>query len=298
MRTSFLCRHRPWHIIRALLVLAAALLLSACSLVRLGYSQVPELAYWWVDGFFDLNDAQGSALRQDLQTLHDWHRRQELPELASALRSLQDEAAQDVTAAQLCRWVDALKPRIDAVLTQSEPGLATLVARLSPEQLTHLQRQLEKRQQKWRDEWLKGNSTERQARRLERLVDRVEDFYGPLSPTQRALLQRSIANSPFDLGLTEAEMLRRQQDFLQTLQRLGSTGPSPQQMRTELHLLLQRSQNSPNAAYRAHVSQLTQANCDTLATLHNSSSVAQRARLIARLKGFEDDARAMTLAVR
>jgi hypothetical protein len=99
-------------------------------------------------------------------------------------------------------------------------------------------------------------------------------------------------------ALTEAEMLRRQQDFLQTLQRLGSTGPSPQQMRTELHLLLQRSQNSPNAAYRTHVSQLTQANCDTLATLHNSSSVAQRARLIARLKGFEDDARAMTLAVR
>ena len=291
-------RLSPERIIRVLALLTLTWLLVACSVVRLGYGQLPELVYWWVDGYLDLDDAQSSLLRQDLQTLHDWHRRQELPLLANALATLQSQAAIDVTPSQLCRWVDVLKPRIGAVLDQAEPGLATLAVRLSPEQLRHLQRQLEKRQQKWRDEWLKGDNAERQARRLERLVERVEDFYGPLSPTQRALLQRSITASPFDLSLAEAEMLRRQQDFLQTLQTLAGTGLSPQQVRAEVHQLLERTQHSPNAAYRANQAQFTQAHCDTLAALHNGSSATQRTRLIARLKGFEDDARALTLPVR
>lgn len=33
----------------ALVALALALYLAGCSMVRLGYSQLPDLTYWWVD---------------------------------------------------------------------------------------------------------------------------------------------------------------------------------------------------------------------------------------------------------
>lgn len=286
------------RIIRALLALTAATLLAACSLVRLGYSNLPELTYLWLDGFFDLNEPQSTLLRQDLQTLHEWHRRQELPLLGNALARAQTEAAQPVTAAQLCGWVETLKPRVQAVLEQSEPALVRLAVGLTPEQFAHLKHQLDKRHQKWRDEWLKGTPQEQQARRVERLIDRAEDFYGTLSPAGRALLKASVATSPFDLNLAEAEMLRRQSDFLQTLQALSVAGVSPAQARSEVHQLLERTQNSPTAAYRANIAASTAASCNTFAALHNSSSAAQRNRLIARLKSFEDDARALALPAR
>lgn len=292
------CRLSLPCIIRALGLLTLSLVLASCSVVRLGYGQLPELIYWWVDGYLDLDDGQSSLLRQDLEKIHEWHRRQELPPLANTLATLQTQAVSDVTPAQLCGWVDALKPRIGAVLDQAEPGLATLATRLTPEQLAHLQHQLDKRQQQWRDEWLKGNDAERQARRLERLIDRAEDFYGPLSTEQQTLLRTGVANSPFDLALAQAEMLRRQQDVYQTLQTLASGRLSPAQARAEVHQWLTRVQTSPNPAYRTNMTRLTQANCDSFAALHNSASSNQRQRLVSRLKGFEDDARALAPASR
>ena len=90
------CRLSLTRIIRALGLLTLALLLASCSVVRLGYGQLPELVYWWVDGYLDLDDDQSRLLRQDLEKIHDWHRRQELPQLASTLATLQTQALSDV----------------------------------------------------------------------------------------------------------------------------------------------------------------------------------------------------------
>ncbi|MCX7224461.1 MAG: hypothetical protein NT071_02345, partial [Burkholderiales bacterium] len=46
--------------------LLLALLLSGCSALRLGYSQAPELAYWWLDSYFDFTEAQTTRVRADL----------------------------------------------------------------------------------------------------------------------------------------------------------------------------------------------------------------------------------------
>ena len=45
------------------LLLLWVLLLQACSAVRLAYSQVPQLAYWQLDRYLDLSDAQTDRVR-------------------------------------------------------------------------------------------------------------------------------------------------------------------------------------------------------------------------------------------
>ena len=287
------CESKFLRIIGGLLTLFLALLLAGCSVVRLGYSQLPDLSYWWMDSYLDLNEAQSAPLRQELSRLYDWHRQQELPILANTLATLQAQALQDTTPQRLCQLADSLRPRLQAVAEQATPGLAALAQRLTPEQLDHLQRQLDKRQQQWRKEWLTGSPAEQLARRSERLIDRSERFYGRLSPPQRAQLRDSVQASSYDLAMTEADMLRRHQDLLQTLQTLARGDLDAQRIRTDMAQLLARLLNSPNPAYRAHMETVQQENCQAFSTLHNSSTPAQRQKLVQSLAGFEADARSL-----
>jgi len=281
------------RIISGLLVLLTALMLSGCSMLRLGYSQLPEISYWWVDSYLDLHDLQSTTLRQDLQALHRWHRTQELPALAQTLATLRAQANQDTTPERLCQVADELRTRLQAVMHQAEAGALTLATSLTPEQLQHLQRQLEKRQQKWREDWLDGTPAERLDRRAERLIDRNETFYGRLDPNQQALLRASMQASAFDPTLAHTEMLRRQQDLMSTLQTITRTSLSAPRMQDEIHQLMQRLFKSPNTAYQAQADQWTRASCQALAALHNSSSAAQRQKLMATLQSYEADALAL-----
>jgi dihydrodipicolinate synthase/N-acetylneuraminate lyase len=59
--------------------------LTACSAVKLGYGAAPELAFWRLDAYLDFDDAQAAQVRDDLATLHQWHRSNELPRYAALL---------------------------------------------------------------------------------------------------------------------------------------------------------------------------------------------------------------------
>ena len=60
------------HIIGALLAVLALLGLGGCSAVKLSYQNAPELTYWWLDSYLDLNDTQSRQLRAELKTLHNF----------------------------------------------------------------------------------------------------------------------------------------------------------------------------------------------------------------------------------
>ena len=281
------------RIFGGLLGLILTLYLSGCSVVRLGYGQLPDLGYWWVDSYLDLDDAQSVALRNDLAKLFDWHRSQELLPLAQALTQLQALALQDTTSAAVCRAVGDLRPRLQALADQSAPALTRLAVSLKPEQLTHLQHQLTKRQQSWRDDWLSDDPAKRLAKRSKRLIDRSEMFYGRLSDTQRTLMRSGVAVSGFDPALMQTDLLRRHQDMLQTAQLLAQGALSAAQAQAQTTQLLARLMRSPDADYRQHMDLVNQENCQIFADLHNSTTPAQKQKLADSLKGYELDARAL-----
>ena len=296
MPSSALSRLPFFRIICALLVTLIALTLGACSMVRLGYDQLPSLTYWWVDSYFDLNDSQSVALRRDLGTLHNWHRTQELPKLANLLAELQTQAQQDTTPQRTCQIVDQLKAQLQVVLTLAEPGLATLARQLTPAQLQQLAHQLAKREQDWREEWVQITPNKLAERRAERLIERSESFYGRLSASQRALLTTSVLANPYDVRVAEAEMLRRHQDLRQTMQSIAQGGDNAEQAQRRLHPMLLRMVDSPNPGDRTQLEQFTQANCRTFAELHNSASAAQRQTMANKLQSYQQDLRALAAA--
>lgn len=285
--------------LRALLwALLPALLLSGCSAVRLGYNSAPELSYWWLDSFLDFNDPQSVQVRADLAALQAWHRQSELPRYVNLLEKLQRLAPVTVTPGQLCEVYGELKPRLQALLDQAEPSIAALAPTLTPEQLVHLQRQLDKRSERWRAQWLTVSLDERNARRVKQLADRAEMLYGSLEEPQLALLRERVAALPFDADLRERESQRRHQDVLQTLRQVQSGTPSDKAVRAALHAWLARAVNSPDPVYRNQQEMATQATCQTLAALHNSTTPAQRLAAIKTLQSYAADARALLTAGR
>jgi len=284
------------HIIGALLAAFLAIPLAGCSTVRLGYQNASELAYWWLDSYLDLNDAQSLQLRPDLAALQTWHRQAELPLYIGALDKLQRLAPANVKATQVCALIDELRPRVQALLDRIEPGITVLATSLTAAQLEHLARQFDKRSQKWRDEWLASPAEERQARRLKRLVERAESFYGRLNEAQVAVLRTTVASSVFDASLSDHESQRRYQDTLQTLRQVQGASMSRAEVGARVHALLERSQHSPQADHRNYSDLLLQENCATLAALHNSTTRAQRRQLGEALRDYENDVRALMLA--
>ena len=59
-------------------VLAVLLCLQGCSAVKLGYQQLPNLSYWWLDSAVSFNEAQSVQVKDALTQLHRWHKREEL----------------------------------------------------------------------------------------------------------------------------------------------------------------------------------------------------------------------------
>ena len=269
-------------------------LLQACSAVKLGYKNAPDLVYWWIDGYADLSEAQSLKTRDDLARLQQWHRASELPKIAGLLQAAQQLAPTNVSGDRVCSLLADIRLRIDAVTWQAEPSAVALSTGMNAFQLNRMEAKFAKTNAEWRDEWLAGSLAQRQARRLKAAVERSEQIYGNLEERQVALLRDFAGNSDFDPQIRYAERLRRQQDLLQTLrQTSGLSGESrlgAQQATAAVHAYLERIANSPNPAYRAYIDREIRDNCKAFSQLHNVTTAVQRERAVQRLAAYERDA--------
>ncbi len=261
--------------------------------MRLAYNNAPDLSYWWLDGFLDLDNPQSARLRNDLNALQTWHRKEELPAVAEMLKNIQAAVPQPVAADQVCQLSRYLEGRFQAVLDRATPTAMALAPTLSNAQLDHLARAWEKRNTEWREEWLDGSAQERLDRRLKAAIERTEGFYGRLTDTQKGLLRSQLESSPYDAATQHQETLRRQKDALQTLRALKAGTPGDTQAQAEVRALLTRSLQSPDAAFVQYTERVRSHFCESAAELHNSTTAAQRTKLQQTLQGYENDVRAL-----
>ena len=102
-------------------------------------------------------------------------------------------------------------------------------------------------------------------------------------------MNKWLSESIFDPKLSYAERQRRQADSMQTFQRMIQEGSATAQAQSMLRGLIERSFNSPNERYRAYNRELWNENCEGFAKLHNSTTPAQRQRMVEALRGYEQD---------
>ena len=111
-------------IARSLLLGLFALALVGCSMLRLAYSQGPSLAYWWIDGYADLNDAQ----LWELLRISRWYRVPQGTVLvqegapAKSCYLLLEGSAKVTQQGKLINWLDGGTLFGELAFADKEPG--------------------------------------------------------------------------------------------------------------------------------------------------------------------------------
>ena len=287
---------------RTLAVLAVVGVLAACSAVQLAYRQAPRLTLWWVNNQVSLDEAQSAWLAADLDALAAWHRQTGLPGALSTLRRWQAMAPQDWTTRQICQEVADVRSEGERVARQALPTLARLSLQLTPAQLQRLSDQHADRVAEFREEYLYNTPEDRIKRRLTRSTDRLESFYGELTPSQRAALRQDLARSPYNPAVALAERERRHRDLLATVRSAqeiagkrasGDNAATPPAVEALWQDWLQRSLYPPTAAAAAHNAAMLQFSCEQLAVWHNRTNTEQRQALVSSLEDYARDVQSL-----
>jgi hypothetical protein len=258
------------------LLLLIAMTMASCSLVKTAYNNAPALIAWRLDDYFSFNDAQKTKLKLALQDVHAWHRQNELPRYVSLLNTIHDDLSHDVTAQTACQRIESIKSNLQTLQIKMIPMIVEIAGTLSDKQLQHLQKKLEKRNQEWKEEWWQETTEEQREVRLEKSEEFAEKVYGDLNEKQINLLKQVIAKSDINPAIIYAEILRRDEDALDILKALRNAASSNEEKSQLVRTGFERMQTSPNAAYQAHIETMTQLSCETIASLHATTTTKQR----------------------
>ncbi|MEO5671317.1 MAG: DUF6279 family lipoprotein [Ramlibacter sp.] len=272
-------------------LLALAAMLAGCSAIKLGYNNLDDIAYWWLDSYVDFSDEQTSRVREDLAGLHAWHRKEELPPVIAMLQEIERLAPGDVTPAQACAYVQQARERVNALTERAEPAAITLSIGLTADQLKHLERKYEKNDAEYRKQWVRIPRQEQKEKRYDQFLERGEMIYGKLDEPQKAVLRKLVEQSMFEPEKMLAERIRRQQDALQTLRKMAAQPIAFGDARTLLRGYLERVQQPPEPAARRYQDGLIEEGCRNISVLHNSTSTAQREAAVRRLRAYQRDLR-------
>ena len=268
--------------------------LSGCSALRLGYANGPQLAWWWIDGYFDFHREQAPQVKQALDKWFDWHRSSQLPDYVALLASARQQVLEPATPALVCRWQDRVREQFEAALARASADFADIVPGLGEAQFRHLEQKYAKLVDEMRADFLQADAAERQRESVKRAVERAERVYGSVDEAQLRVVTAGVLASPFTPELWLAERQRRQRDTLQVLRRLVTERSDRDQRMAALRALVQRTERSPNPEYRAYQLKLRDYNCALAAQIHNATTPAQRQKARDSLKGWEDDLKSLT----
>ncbi len=192
-------------------------------MLRLGYGHFDTIAASTADDYFDLDPVQKHEFNTRFERLHQWHRREQLPEYAAFLKDANARVQKGVTRADVVWFLNGLDERYRTIVKRGADDAVALLVTVTPAQIDALQRRWEKDNQKFiREHRLDGTPDDQRRERAKRTLTQIRDWTGSLSDEQE---QRIIAMSNQPPSIARArheERVRRQREFLKLMELRGN----------------------------------------------------------------------------
>ena len=200
------------------ILMAASVLLwaSACSKVSFGYRNAPLIAAWWIDDVFDLPEAQHDAVRAALDDTLRWHSGTPREELVGLMRSAAARLAHPLRDADVEWAFTAMETHARQVGRHFGEQLADRWPAMSAEALAALDARLARRRAELAHKRADESAQMAVKRRTERIVDELEDWFGPLTAAQQVYIARHAAVR-LDERVWQRELARRHARLLEIL---------------------------------------------------------------------------------
>ena len=264
--------------------LVSALIVAGCSLATVAYNNAPTVLIYALNDYFDLTTEQEEWLKPRLNRFIEWHRATELP----AYRRLLDDATRQVGEGARAEDARVLyengRTRVARAGDRALPDLAAFLLQLEPRQIAHLEKKLAADNRQMAEEAAVPLAT-RQQKRVEKAVERYEEWFGSLSAAQAAKIRAAMAAlSPLD-AMRLADRKRRQAEFIALLK----AAPELAVVKTEFRRMLLQPERGRDPAYQAEFDRQTEATVMLVMSLLAEATPGQRARVQKRLNGYAED---------
>lgn len=167
-------------------VLLFSLTLGACSRMGLAYRNLDVIIPWTIGDYLDMNGEQRSWFNERLKEHLSWHCTTQMPGYLDWLDRLQSMvASHQVTDASLQARATEARQAIAETAREITPSAVELLQGLDDHQVAEMNEAFAKDQRKRDQQYLKPSLDQQIKERGDRMEKRLNDWLGPLSPTQR-----------------------------------------------------------------------------------------------------------------
>ncbi|MEX5685512.1 DUF6279 family lipoprotein [Pseudomonas silesiensis] len=172
-------------------VITLSLALGACSRMDLAYRNLDVIIPWSLGDYLNMNGEQKDWFNERLREHLSWHCTTQLPGYLDWLDRLQDMVQRNqVTDAALQARTQEAKQAIAQTAREITPSAIELLQGLNDQQVAEMNDAFAKDQRKRQEQYLEPSLDQQIKERGQRMEKRLNDWLGPLSPTQQ---QRVVA---------------------------------------------------------------------------------------------------------
>lgn len=279
------------------LILAASLLLAACTFTKLAYTNA-ALAYdnaapmltWVVDEYLDLSATQKEWVRQRLMRAMDWHRERELPRYRDFFQRVARQADGPIPVPELERAHAELYVRYHQALERVLPDAAELLSQLDAEQVEHLQNKLEENDRKFVKESIRGKVDDRRRKQAGKWLEHLESWVGPLDEAQRELVLDHVRGFA---DLASERLADRRYRESEILRLVRARAPREEVVAT-LRKLFIDTHAWRRPEYQQKLRERDRKTFEMLSALSATFTPQQRAHLAKRCRGYMRDINELT----
>jgi hypothetical protein len=268
--------------------LAAAWLLSGCNAaMRLAYENADTFLHWRALSYVPLSGKAADELDERIDAFLAWHRAKALPQYARLSADAARRISAGLSPADLVWGYDSFNVQAKEGLREAAVRLSPLLDRLTPEQISHLEKRFADDNRKFARE-NRGSERDRRIRRTRRTVEALEDWVGKLSKAQVERVKQYAEHAPLTDELRDRDRKRMQADVLAMIRAREAQKRLPAYLEN-----WDRGRDAAtlaaNKAWRAELDKL-------LLDIDRMLTAEQRAKAVARLRGFSEDFSALAVA--
>ena len=169
---------------RICLIVLSALFAGGCSTARVFYDNADIYLKWKLSSYLALDSADAAELDGRVEDFVAWHRAHALPQYAALADDAALRLSRGLSREDLVWGYDSAMTQARESARAAAERIAPLLDRLTPAQVAHLEREFADDNRKFARQYLRGGEPERRRRRVERNVERLEDWVGGLSKAQ------------------------------------------------------------------------------------------------------------------
>ncbi|MHC8349450.1 DUF6279 family lipoprotein [Pseudomonas sp. RT4P38] len=267
------------------LVITLSLALGACSRVGLAYRNLDVIIPWTLSDYLNMHGEQKDWFDERLKEHLSWHCTTQLPGYLDWLDRLQVMVeTNQVTDAALQTRTQEAKAAIAQTARKITPSATELLQGLDDKQVTEMNDAFAKEQNKRQEQYLKPSLDQQIKQRAQRMEKRLNDWLGPLSPSQQ---QRVVAWSNA-LGDQNTQWIANRALWQKQFSAAVAQRQSPEFPQRIETLLVNRESLWTPAYRQAYTSTEAQAR-GLFVDLMAESTPEQRQQLLKKIEGVRKD---------